>query len=188
MVGARIVTDVHYIAIDLGDGNSINTLLTDANAVSTIETAIRDATTTEINLVQGESLPTTFTSTADYQSRNLQERGVFSQREETTYRLIPMNGFSLDATNTTINGATTITRVIGSDGTVDTTTTVPIIGTDGSVNLLINDQVRSWQVDFIRAFPRVPTDPTATPEAAAGQYLYHGGWRPFTTTSPVTLS
>ena len=78
--------------------------------------------------------------------------------------------------------------MIGSDGTVDTTTTVPIIGADGSVNLLINDQVRAWAVDFIRAFPRVPTDPAATPEAAAGQYFYHGGWRPFTTTSPVTLS
>ena len=145
-----------------------------------IEGFIQDSSTLEIALTTGESTPLTFPSTGAFLDRTVTLRGNFFSREETTYRFIPMNGFTLDPATTMINGATTITRVIQSDGSVDTTATVPIIGADGSVNLLINDQVRSWAVDFTRNFPRVPTDPTAVPEAAAGQYLYHGGWRPFT--------
>ena len=136
----------------------------------------------------GESTPLTFASTSAFLDRTVTLRGLFFSREETTYRFIPKNGFTLDPATTMINGSTTITRVIGTDGTVDTTTQVPIIGTDGSVNLLINDAVRSWNVEFIRNFQRVPTDPSAVPEATAGQYLYHGAWRPITIGPAITLT
>ena len=96
----------------------VNPRLTEANAVSMIEGYIQDQCTLEIALVQGESLPTDFATTAQFGSISPTLSGALgSLQEQTTYQFTPMNGFSLNTTRTTIGGATTVARIIGPDGT-----------------------------------------------------------------------
>ena len=173
--GGSILADVHYISIDVGEGSPVNPRLTEANAVSMIEGYIQDQSTLEIALVQGESLPTDFNTTAQFGSISPNLSGMLgSMQEQSTYQFTPMNGFALNTTRTTIGGATTIARIIGPDGTIDTSPQ-PIIS-DGVVNIIVNNTATTWAAEFTRSYPNVPSAST-TPDASAGQYFHQGSWR-----------
>ena len=183
--GGSILAEVHYIAIDLGGGAVVNPLLTEANAISEIERLIQDQSALDIQLVQGSALPIQFPTTSNFTSRNLTLRGMLGTlQEQSTYQFTPMNGFALNTTRTTIGGATTVARIIGPDGTIDTSPQ-PII-TDGVVNIVVNAAATNWAAEFTRSYPNVPSAST-TPDASAGQYFHQGSWRAITST-PVSFT
>ena len=131
-----------------------------------------------MGLVQGAGTPVDFASTAAYTGRNFPLTGFLgSMREETTYQFLPLNGFSINQANTNIEGLTTITRTVGADGEVNTGP-VSIFGADGSVNLLVNDDVEDWDVEFTRTFTGVPVPANTQPADTSGPYVYQNGdWR-----------
>ena len=128
----------------------------------------------QIGLVQGAHTPLTFTSTAQFPTGSYDVTGnLGASQEETTYRFLPLNGFSIDQANTNIEDQTTITRVI-TDGVVNTSP-VSIFGTDGSVNLVVNDEVEDWDVRFTRTFTGVPVPAGTTATATTGPYIFQDG-------------
>ena len=178
--GSSIVQNLHYISIDLpGTLTSVNPQLTSENAIATIEAAIADQSGLEIALVQGSSTPINFPTTSAFTGRNVPLTGYLgSLSEHTTYQFLPLNGFTIDRTLalTNIGDANTITRVIQSDGSINTSPE-SIYNTAGAVDLVVNTDVTTWDVRFTRTFTNVPPMGVA-PTFVTGPHVFQAGiWR-----------
>ena len=149
--GSSVVRNLHYIVIRTPTGD-INNYPTQATAIDVIEAAIQDSSALPIDLIQGSATPVDFTTTARFQSGSYDVMGdLGSTREETTYRFLPLNDFTITTSN--INN-------------------LPITpDSAGNIDIVQNDDVRAWNVTFSRDFLGVPTTPTAA-TFTPGPYVY----------------
>ena len=174
--GSSIVQNLHYFSIGFTTPNpdSINTQLTEDNAVSVIEAAIADSSSLEIALHQGNSTPLTFATTSAFTGRPVLLTGYLgSLSEHSTYQFLPLNGFTINRNATNINDLQTITRVIQPDGSINTSPE-SIYNSAGAVDLVVNTDVEDWDVQFTRTFRGVPTTPT-TPTHTTGPHVFQAG-------------
>ena len=170
---ATITRNWHFINIQFSNGGTINPAITQANAISMIEGFVQDQSSLEIALVQLESLPTTFPSTAQFRSRSVTEFRSLGQVLIQTYSFTPMNGFAIDRSRTTINGVV----IPDSD-----------YAADGSVSVERNENnVQPWQVDFTRTYTNIASV-GSTVAAESGLYAYRNGWQEvMLNPTPITL-
>ena len=95
-VGARIVREVHYFVMQFANGGTIGTLLTEANAITTIEGFIQDSSSLAFALTSGSATPTEFPSTSAFTATTIRATFASGFFTDYRYRFIPMNDFTID--------------------------------------------------------------------------------------------
>ena len=160
-VGSVIVTEVHYYVITFANGGSIGTLLTEANAVTSIEGFIQDSSSLPFALTTGSATPTEFPTTSAFTAITIRATFASGFFTDHRYRFIPMNDFAIDTnvTNTNIGG------------------TAVTLEADGSVNnFQPASSIMPWAVRFTRTFAQVPPMGTM-PTFVNGPHVFQTTWR-----------
>ena len=161
-VGARIVREVHYFVMQFANGGAIGTLLTEANAITTMEGLIQDSSSLAFALTSGSATPTEFPSTSAFTSTTVRATFASGFFTDYRYRFIPMNGFTIDTT-------TTRTNIGGAAVTLEA---------DGSVNdFRPASNIMAWNVRFRRTFTNVPSPSGVTPLFTNGPHVFQTTWQ-----------
>ena len=137
-------------------------LLTEANAITTIEGLIQDSSSLAFALTSGSATPTEFPSTSAFTSTTVRATFASGFFTDYRYRFIPMNGFTIDTT-------TTRTNVGGAAVTLEA---------DGSVNdFRPESNIMPWAVRFRRTFTNVPSPSGVIPLFTNGPHVFQTDWQ-----------